>query len=142
MISCILCEIWSFREFIKVSLLGSVSCSIYNYHRYAEIKKYDWKNPGYQRGVGHFTQMVWKSSTKLGVGIAFNERSKKTYIVARYSPAGNFLGRFSENVMRLRTGTGGTGTGGTGSGGTGNGGNGNGGNGNGGTGTNGNAFAS
>jgi len=108
---------------------------------YAEIKKYDWKNPGYQRGVGHFTQMVWKSSTKLGVGIAFNERSKKTYIVARYSPAGNFLGRFSENVMRLRTGTGGTGTGGTGSGGTGNGGNGNGGNGNGGTGTNGNAFA-
>ena len=44
-------------------------------------------------GTGHFTQMVWKGSCGLGCGQAGN------YVVCRYSPQGNFLGRFEENVM-------------------------------------------
>lgn len=40
---------------------------------YLEIKDYDFNNKGMPtefHKVGHFTQVVWKKSTKLGCGIA------------------------------------------------------------------------
>ena len=40
---------------------------------------------------GHYTQMVWNSTTEIGCGYATNDRS--TYFVCRYSPAGNILGQ-------------------------------------------------
>lgn len=47
----------------------------------------------------NFTQMVWRSSTELGVGVASGGGSH--YIVARYKPRGNVDGRFDRNVPRL-----------------------------------------
>lgn len=49
---------------------------------------------------GHFTQVVWKSSTELGVGMATN--GKKVYVVGQYRPAGNINTReyFQENVLQ------------------------------------------
>ncbi|GKT43314.1 pathogenesis-related protein 1B [Colletotrichum spaethianum] len=41
-------------------------------------------------GFGHYTQIVWKSTTKVGMAIATN--SQGTYVVARYSPPGNYIG--------------------------------------------------
>ena len=45
-------------------------------------------------------QVVWKSTKKLGVAIASIKRDfwYKTYIVARYTPAGNYQGRFKQEV--------------------------------------------
>ena len=45
-------------------------------------------------------QVVWKSTKKLGVGIASVKRGfwTKTYIVARYTPPGNYEGRFKQEV--------------------------------------------
>ena len=45
-------------------------------------------------------KVVWKSTEKVGVGIATIERdfSTKTYIVARYTPPGNVEGRFAIEV--------------------------------------------
>jgi len=37
---------------------------------YDEISKYRFSNPGFHSGTGHFTQVVWKGSRELGVGIA------------------------------------------------------------------------
>ena len=39
---------------------------------YGEINNYDFKNAKSKNGdkIGHFTQLVWKDSVKLGVGIA------------------------------------------------------------------------
>jgi len=37
---------------------------------YNEIKYYNWNHPSFQMNTGHFTQVVWKSSKKLGVGFA------------------------------------------------------------------------
>ena len=45
------------------------------------------------KAVGHYTQVVWKKSTKVGVGMATTKVGKWTYIyvVARYKPRGNFV---------------------------------------------------
>ncbi|TKW52411.1 Pathogenesis-related protein 1B [Colletotrichum tanaceti] len=42
-------------------------------------------------GFGHYTQIVWKGTTKVGLALATNSRG--TYVVARYSPPGNFIGQ-------------------------------------------------
>ncbi|KAF3806039.1 Pathogenesis-related protein PR-1 type [Colletotrichum gloeosporioides] len=40
---------------------------------------------------GHYTQVVWKSTTKVGMATA-TDSSGATYVVARYSPPGNYIG--------------------------------------------------
>ncbi|TDZ36059.1 Pathogenesis-related protein 1A [Colletotrichum trifolii] len=42
-------------------------------------------------GFGHYTQAVWKSTTKVGMAIATDSKGA-TYVVARYSPPGNYIG--------------------------------------------------
>ena len=49
--------------------------------------------------TGHFTQVVWNSSNKLGMGLAFG--SGRIYCVGQYSPAGNYEGEYEANVFPL-----------------------------------------
>ena len=71
---------------------------------YDEIKQYKFNNPGFSGGTGHFTQVVWKGSRELGMGRAKGTGKKGdfTYIVARYKPAGNMMGKFEENVFPVK----------------------------------------
>lgn len=48
----------------------------------------------FQRGVGHYTQMVWGESTRIGAGIAHFHRDgmTMTVVVCCYDPRGNFIG--------------------------------------------------
>jgi len=59
---------------------------------------YDFSNPGFSSGIGHFTQVVWKASTKLGCGVSGG------YVCCRYTPAGNMSmpGWFEDNVLPLK----------------------------------------
>ena len=41
--------------------------------------------------VGHYTQMIWPATQRIGCAIASNARAD--YLVCRYSPAGNIDGR-------------------------------------------------
>jgi len=41
--------------------------------------------------VGHYTQMIWPTTTRLGCAIASNARAD--FLVCRYAPAGNIDGR-------------------------------------------------
>uniref|UniRef100_A0A3P8WPS9 SCP domain-containing protein n=1 Tax=Cynoglossus semilaevis TaxID=244447 RepID=A0A3P8WPS9_CYNSE len=47
--------------------------------------------------TGHFTQVVWKETTQLGVGVA--TVGTRSYVVAQYRPAGNMTmpGKFESN---------------------------------------------
>jgi len=50
---------------------------------------------------GHFTQMIWRNSTELGMGMA-SDRSGKIIIVGNYNPPGNYTGQFTQNVPMPR----------------------------------------
>jgi hypothetical protein len=65
---------------------------------YNEIKQYNFQNAQFSSTTGHFTQLVWKSTQKLGIGVALGAGDTSVYIVAQFSPQGNYLGRFQENV--------------------------------------------
>ena len=65
---------------------------------YNEVKQYNFNNPGYISGTGHFTQIVWKGSKQVGFGYA-QARDGYYYGVANYYPAGNFIGEFEDNVF-------------------------------------------
>ena len=67
---------------------------------YSEIQKYDYKTHEFSFDLGHFTQLVWKSTTALGLGIAKNVTQKRDYIVCLYSPRGNSVD-FPTNVPPL-----------------------------------------
>ncbi|XP_071337917.1 Golgi-associated plant pathogenesis-related protein 1-like isoform X2 [Trachinotus anak] len=68
---------------------------------YSEIKDYNWSQPGFSGNTGHFTQVVWKDSTELGVGMATD--GKRAFVVGQYRPAGNMnmAGYFEKNVLPL-----------------------------------------
>ncbi|XP_069465934.1 uncharacterized protein [Ambystoma mexicanum] len=67
---------------------------------YSEIKNYDFGRPGFRSNTGHFTQVVWKDSREVGVGIATDGRGLY-FVVGQYSPAGNITnaGYFEKNVL-------------------------------------------
>lgn len=71
------------------------------YTRYAEIKDYDFhrnsRKNGAIRTVKYFTQLLWKKSTKLGVGIA--TLNNTVIVVAKYKTAGNVAGQYGDNVL-------------------------------------------
>ena len=79
---------------------------------YREIDYYNYAKPSYRgpngEALGHFTQLVWKASTKLGIGVSMTKfesggRLWDAYIVvAHYSPTGNFNSAFGDNVMPLK----------------------------------------
>lgn len=66
---------------------------------YDEIREYDFDSDKVNPKTLHFTQVVWRNSTELGVGIAKNDKGE-TYVVANYNPRGNYVGHFKENVLR------------------------------------------
>lgn len=66
---------------------------------YDEIRNYDFNDPigsyvagdsDRNREVRHFTQLVWRSSTQLGCGVA--NCGGEQFFVCRYQPQGNFNG--------------------------------------------------
>ncbi|XP_071948293.1 uncharacterized protein [Antedon mediterranea] len=65
---------------------------------YSEVSKYDFCDPRFKSGIGHFTQVVWKGSKELGVGKAITKDGKVIF-VANYKPPGNMSGDFDKNVF-------------------------------------------
>lgn len=68
---------------------------------YDEIEYHNFKKPKYSPETGHFTQLVWRSSQKLGVGIAYSPDQLEVYVVTNYYPPGNITnaGYFEYNVL-------------------------------------------
>jgi uncharacterized protein YkwD len=69
---------------------------------YSEIKNYNFANPAASGPgtIGHFTQLVWKASTKIGAGRVFGQDGEwwETYIAVTFEPPGNMAGAYEANV--------------------------------------------
>ncbi|WP_283137478.1 CAP family protein [Rhizohabitans arisaemae] len=75
---------------------------------YEGSEAYDFDRPGYTQQAGHFTQLVWKNTTHLGVGRAVHvadDGKAYTAVITIYSPAGNVDApqRFRRNVAPAKT---------------------------------------
>jgi uncharacterized protein YkwD len=46
--------------------------------------------------VGHYTQMIWHNTTRVGCAVANSESDE--YLVCRYSPPGNWLGQDPQGI--------------------------------------------
>ena len=71
---------------------------------YIENAQYSYKHSEYTHDTGHFTQLVWASSKKVGCGYVTCNGENGTpgkYLVCEYSPAGNVTnnGYFKRNVL-------------------------------------------
>ncbi|KAI1713196.1 cysteine-rich secretory protein family domain-containing protein [Ditylenchus destructor] len=119
------CELAGIGENITHFPVDTTADEIVDYW-YNENNKYEYEAPGWQAGTNYFTQIVWHSTTEVGVGkakIQFeNNRSPTNYykvknssndvaqqnsieeqvVVAFYRPAGNNNrpGQFALNVNK------------------------------------------
>lgn len=72
---------------------------------YNEIKDYNFDDlaSNATKTIGHFTQLVWKGSTKIGAGRVYGKSTDgkwyETYIAVNFSPAGNVTGAYKDNVL-------------------------------------------
>ena len=68
---------------------------------YSEIENYDFKTSKSKGGVtGHFTQVVWKASSQVGIGFYCEE--KDCCVVGNYYPGGNYNNVYSTQVQDFR----------------------------------------
>lgn len=64
---------------------------------YNENELYNYSNPVFGYNTGHFTQLVWVASKRVGIGMVSNGTFK--VLVVNFYPIGNVAGEFSENVL-------------------------------------------
>jgi len=64
---------------------------------YSEINKYNFGTEPTSTASGHFTQLVWKNTKKMGIAKA-KTKNGKVIVVANYEPAGNWIGQYRDNV--------------------------------------------
>ena len=65
---------------------------------YDEVSLYNYNTGDFSKATGHFTQLVWKNSKYLGIGVG--RSSSGVYVCADYDPLGNYPGQFRKNVLR------------------------------------------
>jgi pathogenesis-related protein 1 len=57
----------------------------------AESRDYDYPTNKCRKVCGHYTQIMWAASTKVGCGVARN--SRREVWVCNYDPPGNYIGK-------------------------------------------------
>jgi uncharacterized protein YkwD len=67
---------------------------------YKEVSSYDFSHPGFSGRTGHFSQVVWRGTKKIGCGVK-KCNDGMIIISCQYSPPGNYIGQFKENVFPL-----------------------------------------
>ena len=66
---------------------------------YNEVSFYNWSKPGFAYNTGHFTQLVWVKTKRIGVGASYSKVNNKLYVGMSFDPPGNYIGDFPKNVL-------------------------------------------
>lgn len=69
---------------------------------YEERKYYDYDKPGWSKSTYHFSQLIWRSSSEIGVGVQKFEKKNCVAVVVNYKPCGNdnLPGEYKKNVLQ------------------------------------------
>jgi uncharacterized protein YkwD len=86
-----------YGENLAAGTIGALDPSSSVDYWYSEVKAYKFPNGGFSMKTGHFTQLVWKSTTQVGCGHA--QCNGLDVWVCEYDPAGNVDGEYRENVL-------------------------------------------
>lgn len=65
---------------------------------YNQYNNYNYSNPQFNYNTSCFTQLLWASTAKCGVGISNNNKNK-LIIVIKFSKAGNIENEYNINVL-------------------------------------------
>ena len=65
---------------------------------YKDIQFYDFNENECVIKASNFTQLIWKNTQYVGFGVAYNLKTGNLFAVAIYSPPGNELGNYKNNV--------------------------------------------
>ncbi|KAI9854221.1 MAG: hypothetical protein M1824_000547 [Vezdaea acicularis] len=73
-----------------------------------EREQYNFAKQGFSEQTGHFTQVVWKSTTSVGCGrkLCNTKTVPGWYVVCEYWPPGNVGGQYDSNVQQIISGGG------------------------------------
>ena len=80
------------------------SCKMENYTQpleiwYKEMSKYNFNTNEGEKGTANFTQMVWKTTKKMGCGVG--QKTETSYkVVCYYLPKGNVPQKYRTNVLQ------------------------------------------
>jgi uncharacterized protein YkwD len=64
---------------------------------YDEVAQYRFPDGGFSSSTGHFTQVVWRSTRRVGCG--HSQCKGMDILVCEYDPAGNWEGQYRDNVL-------------------------------------------
>ena len=68
---------------------------------YEESLNYNYDTNEGIEGTHNFTQMIWKNSNLIGIGISRNFNTGHMFYVLNYFPKGNVPGKFKENIFPI-----------------------------------------
>ena len=86
-----------FGENLAAGTIGSLDPSSVVQMWYDEIAQYRFPDGGFSMKTGHFTQVVWRGSKRVGCGRS--QCKGMDILVCEYDPAGNWEGQYRENVL-------------------------------------------
>ena len=66
---------------------------------YDELKKFSFRSGGFSMKTGHFTQVVWRGTRRVGCGKS--QCNGLDVWICQYDPPGNVEGQYRENVLPL-----------------------------------------
>ncbi|CAF3921537.1 unnamed protein product [Rotaria sp. Silwood1] len=91
-------NLWSVWSSVPINI-NSINGSWPVTSWYNESVYYNFSSPGFSSSTGHFTQLVWQSTTVFGISICCISNNTQCYVVANYYPAGNYGNQFAQNVL-------------------------------------------
>ena len=65
-----------------------------------EKNLYNYEENKFSKKAGHFTQMIWKETTDVGIGFMQDKENNKYYSVILYYQTINFIIKFKKNVNK------------------------------------------